>query len=70
MLIVETIRKVRLAHQHEGLSIREISRKFHLSRNTVRKLLRNDIVDQQYVRTIQPLRKLGSFEDQFKVLLE
>lgn len=70
MLIVETIRKVRLAHHHEGLSIREISRKFHLSRNTVRKLLRNDIVDQQYARTVQPLRKLGSFEDRLKALLD
>jgi transposase len=70
MLIVETIRKVRLAHHHEGLSIREISRKFHLSRNTVRKLLRNDIVDQQYVRTVQPLRKLGSLEDRLKALLD
>lgn len=59
MLIVETISKVRLAHLRKGLSIREISRLYSLSRNTVRKILRSDVIDQKYVRSVQPLRKLG-----------
>lgn len=70
MLIVETIRKVRFAFHQNGLSLREISRKYNLSRNTVRKILRNDIIDQQYVRTVQPMRKLGPFEDRLVSWLE
>lgn len=69
MLIVETISKVRLAHLRKGLSIREISRLYNLSRNTVRKILRSDVIDQKYVRSVQPLRKLGSFEERLLVLL-
>ena len=37
---METIRKVRCAHQRDGKSIRQIAREFHLSRNTVKKVLR------------------------------
>ena len=60
MLIVETIRKVRLAHR-DGEGIREIARKLNLSRNTVRSILRSGITDQRYVRSGQPRPKLGSF---------
>jgi len=70
MLIVETISKVRLAHLRKGLSIREISRLYNLSRNTVRKILRSDVIDQKYVRSVQPLRKLGSFEERLLTLLD
>jgi AraC-like DNA-binding protein len=40
MLIVETIRKIRCAHQRDRKSIRQIARDFHLSKNTVKKALR------------------------------
>lgn len=43
MLNVETIRKVRQAHFRDGKGIREITRDFNLSRNTVRSIIRSGI---------------------------
>ena len=39
MLIVETIRKIRLAYYRDKKSIRQIAREFKLSRNTVKKVI-------------------------------
>ena len=47
MLNVETIRKVRQAHFRDGKGIREITRDFNLSRNTVRSIIRSGIIDQK-----------------------
>jgi transposase len=63
MLTVETIRKIRCAHQRDGKSIRQIARDFHLSRNTVKKVLRGEATEFTYERTAQRLPKLGPFED-------
>ncbi len=41
MLIVETIGRIRREHLGKGKSIKEISRTLHLSRNTVRRILRS-----------------------------
>jgi len=41
MLIVETIGRIRREHLDKGKSIREIARTLHLSRNTVRRILRS-----------------------------
>lgn len=40
MLHVETILKIRCAYQRDAKSIRQIAREMHLSRNTVKKVLR------------------------------
>jgi transposase len=63
MLIVETIRKIRCAYQRDGKSIRQIARDFHLSRNTVKRVLRSEATEFTYERTAQRLPKLGPFED-------
>lgn len=63
MLTVETIRKIRCAYERDKKSIHQIARDFHLARNTVKKMLRNGIIDQQYVRQAQPLPKLGPYQD-------
>ena len=60
---METIRKIRLAHLRDGKSIRQIARDFHLSRNTVKKVLRGDATEFTYARTAQPLPKLAAYED-------
>jgi transposase len=70
MLNVETIRKVRQAHFRDGKGIREITRDFNLSRNTVRSIIRSGITDQKYVRTEQPHPKLGSFMVRLSELLK
>ena len=59
---METIRKIRCAYGRDGKSIREIARDFHLSRNTVKKVLRGDVTEFTYARTTQPLPKLGPYE--------
>jgi AraC-like DNA-binding protein len=41
MLIVETIDRVRRKHLDKGKSIKEIARNLHLSRDTVRRILRS-----------------------------
>jgi transposase len=63
MLIVESIRKIRCAYQRDGKSIRQIARDFHLARNTVKKVLREEFTEVLYTRTAQPLPKLGPVED-------
>ena len=60
---METIRKIRCAHQRDGKSIRQIAREFHLSRNTVKKVLRGDATEFTYARTAQPRPKLGPYTD-------
>lgn len=62
MLIVESIRKIRYAFQRDGKSIRQIARDFHLARNTVKKVLRDEFTELIYTRSAQPLPKLGPYE--------
>jgi transposase len=70
MLNVETIRKVRQAHFRDGKAIREITRDFNLSRNTVRNIIRSGMTDQKYERNEQPYPKLGSFIERLCELLK
>jgi transposase len=70
MLIVETITKVRIACLRDGKSIRETARKFNLSRNTVRNIIRSDITDQKYERNDQPRPKLGIFVEKLAEWLQ
>ena len=49
---METIKKVRLAARRDGKSIKQIARELRLSKNTVRKVLREDVVKLHY----EPLR--------------
>lgn len=60
---METIRKIRCAYERDKKSIRQIARDFNLARNTVKKMLRTGIIDQQYVRTTQPFPKLGAYQE-------
>jgi transposase len=62
MLIVETIRKIRCAYHRDGRSIHRIALDFHLSRNTVKRVLRGEATEFTYARTTQPLPKLGPYE--------
>jgi transposase len=70
MLIVETIRKVRLAHLRDHKSIREIARDFNLSRNTIRKIIRSDATEFTYERKVQPRPRLESFKEQLAAYLK
>jgi transposase len=59
MLVVETIGRIRREHLDKGRSIKEIARALHLSRNTVRRILRSGETAFSYEREVQPRPKLG-----------
>ena len=47
MLVVETIAKIRLDHLVRGVPIKKIARDLRVSKNTVRKVVRGDLVRMQ-----------------------
>lgn len=70
MLIVETIAKIRLRYHVKKESIKHISRELCLSRNTVRKALREDKTDNSYERKNQVSPKLDDYKIQLTRWLE
>ncbi len=66
---VDTIARVRREYLVRGRSMREIARELHISRNTVRKILRSGETEFVYERTVQPLPKLGAWRDELEHLL-
>ena len=56
---VDTIARVRRAFHGQGWSMKKIRRELHVSRNTVRKILRSGETDFTYEREHQPLPKIG-----------
>ena len=67
---METIKKVRLAARRDGKSIKQIARELRLSKNTVRKILREDVIKLHYERRIQPRPMLGAFVPSLEKRLE
>jgi len=64
VITVETKAKVRRDFFVQKKSIKQIVRERQLSRNTVRKILRDDDTGSEYQRTIQPCPVLGKHEPQ------
>ena len=69
MLTMETVLRVRLAGKRDGRSVREIARKYRLSRNTVRKYLRRSEMEPRYQRKQESKPKLGPFVEALEQLL-
>lgn len=63
MLIVETIAKIRLRHHVHKQSIRQISRELHISRNTVRKVLREGNTAHEYKARQTASPKFGEYKE-------
>ena len=70
MLIVETIAKIRIRYHVKNESIKEIARELNLSRNTVRKALREDKTANVYQREVQAAPKLEDYKEQLKAWLK
>jgi transposase len=70
MLKVDTIKDIRIAHFVEGKGIREISRDYNLSRNTVRTVIRSGKIDQSYCRIDKHRPKLGAVVERLIELLK
>jgi transcriptional regulator with XRE-family HTH domain len=66
---VDTIARVRREFYVRGLSIKEICRELHVSRNTVRKILRSVETAFVYERSVQPQPKIGPWKDELDRLL-
>jgi hypothetical protein len=56
---VDTIARIRREFFVRGKTIKEIVRELHVSRNSVRKVLRSGATAFEYSRTVQPQPKLG-----------
>ena len=65
---METIRKIRLALS-KGMSIREASKKFCKSRNTIRKIQREGATSFTYRRTERHYPALGDYIEALEALL-
>ena len=66
---MDTIARVRRAFHVQGWSVKRIVRELHVSRNTVRKILRSNETDFSYERERQPLPKTGRWKAEIERFL-
>ena len=66
---VDTIARVRREFFVRGRSIKEICRELHVSRNTVRKIIRSGETAFDDVRSLQPQPKIGPWREDLDRLL-
>lgn len=59
---MDVLGKIRRWHFRDGMSIRQLSKKTLLSRNTIRKYLRDDVVEPEYPARLSP-SKLDAFAE-------
>jgi Transposase and inactivated derivatives len=69
MTTVETIGRIRRAYFVQRQSVREIARRLHVSRKTVRKAIEAEDSKFSYDRTVQPKPKLGPYVTELERLL-
>lgn len=62
MLVLETVLKIRREHA-AGKAIKAIARDLKLSRKVVRKVIRTPEADFSYRREVQPLPRIGPFQE-------
>ncbi|MRI57764.1 IS21-like element ISMex39 family transposase [Methylobacterium sp. DB1607] len=66
---VDTIARIRREFFTRGRTIKDIVRELHVSRNTVRKVIRSGATAFTYERDVQPLPKLGPWRDDLDRML-
>ena len=70
MLIVETIAKIRRMYHIQHKGFKTIARELSLSKNTVKKIIRLDLIKQVYTRKVQPHKVLGPYRERLEARLE
>ena len=70
MIQMERAVKIRRRHLVGKEPIKSLARELGISRNTVRRIIRNQSVGEEYKREDQPLPKLGKHKDQLEAWLE
>ena len=68
MLVVETVVRIRREHAG-GKSIKAIARDLHVSRKVIRKAIRAPEGSFDYHRAVQPLPRIGPFQERLDALL-
>jgi transposase len=66
---VDTIARVRREYFVRGRTIKQIVRDLHVSRNTVRKMIRSDETAFEYERSVQPQPKIGAWREELERIL-
>lgn len=66
---MDTIARIRREFFTRGRAIKDIVRDLHVSRNTVRKVIRSGATAFTYERDVQPLPKLGPWRDDLDRML-
>jgi hypothetical protein len=66
---VDTIARVRREYFVRGRTIMQILRDLHVSRNTVRKILRSDETAFEFARSVQPQPKIGAWREELDRIL-
>ena len=66
---MDTIARVRRAFYVQGWPVKRIVRELHVSRNTVRKILRSDETEFSYERERQPMPRIGPWQEGLDELL-
>ena len=66
---VDTIARVRPAFHVQGRSVKTVARELHMSRNTVRKILRPDEADFSDTREHQPMSRIGPLQERLVQIL-
>lgn len=66
---VDTVARIRREFFVRGRTIKEIVRELHVSRNTVRKVLRSNETAFDYERSVQPMPKLGAWKPELDRIL-
>src|SRR3546814_1235615 len=69
MLVVETVVRIRREHA-SGKAIKAIARDLRLSRKVGRKAIRCPEAAFHYQRTVQPLPRIGPYQERLDALLE
>lgn len=70
MIIVETIAKIRRLYYVQNKGIKTIARELNLSKNTVKKIIREDKTSKTYTREKQVLPIMDEFKDQLTSMLK
>lgn len=68
MLILETVVRIRREHA-DGKSIKAIARDLRVSRKVIRKAIRAPEAGFAYQRSVQPLPRIGPFQERLNTLL-
>lgn len=70
MIIVETIAKIRRMYHIQSKGIKTIARELKLSKNTIKKIIREDKTSNIYKRNKQPLPTMDEYKNQLIGILE